>query len=175
MWKLAGKAAAVAGFFGVDYWAIASYVEAARSSSPLNFMGPIELHPSFLFLVSCVAVPASVGFGLVLFWDQIRPLYYLLPSERLHAVVGDIRILRKRLEKGQHDGATALTEHGYDTEHALVLAKRLERLGIATPELDRKIWLQYLPRMAACAETKDLRTARRVGAEFAAKPPAKEG
>ena len=167
----------MAGFFGVDYWAIASYVEAARSSSPLNFIGSIELHPSFLFLVSCVAVPASVGFGLALFWDQIRPLYHLLPGERLHAVVGDLRILRKRLEKGQgqHGGLTPLTQHGYDTELAIVLAKRLESLGIATPELDRKIWLQYLPRMAACAETKDLRAARRVGAEFTAKPPAKEG
>ena len=174
MWKLAGKAAAVAGFFGIDYWAIASYVEAARSASPLNFVGSIELHPSFLFLVSCVSIPASLGFGLGLFWDQVRRLYYLLPSERLHALVGAIRILRKRLEKGQYGALAALTQPGYDTEFAIVLAKRLNGLGIATPKLDRSIWLRYLPIMAACAETKDLRGARRVGAEFAARPPAKE-
>ena len=156
MRSLITRIVTVASLFGIDVWSVWTFVQTLRSSVPMRVVGSIDLHPPFFLLLACVATPVTVAVAAALFWDQARRL---LPRNRFHDLAPDIRELPANLAVMEE---LLPSDHARILEQTLALRYRLERLGIEAPPFrDHDKWLTWRPLMAAWAETKNIRAARK--------------
>ena len=167
MWKSFKRIGWLAGFLGIDAWAVIMFIWSLRSG-PQNVIGMLDIHPPVFLLLACLGVSFTCGFIVVRSWSTVR---LLSPSNRFHDLAGHLDDVAKTLVSEKRSNAGDYFDGVETGQKARVLVRRLEKLSIKCPEHSRDIsprqWCVFFLKLKVLAEYGDIRVARavRIGPE----------